>query len=96
MQLSGTFLQRTQHVFEPLLRRLQLELAQALLDGGLVAALIFFGPAPFADALLLRPQVFLNDALLCHHLALGEPPFRLDRLEVSTLLCGQALLSQHL
>ena len=45
MQLSGAFLQRTQHVFEPLLRRLQLELAQALLDGGLVAALIFFGCA---------------------------------------------------
>jgi hypothetical protein len=64
VQLLGAFLQWTQRLLEPVTSRLQLELPQLLFDRGFTAAIFLFGLQLLAEALLFRPELFLDDAVL--------------------------------
>jgi len=48
---------------QPLARRLEFHLPQLLFDRGFSLQVLFFGDPLLAQALLRRPQLFLDDAL---------------------------------
>ena len=96
MELCRPFLQRAEHVLQPLASRFELELPQPLLDGGLALALFVFGLELQADPLLLDPEILLDHVLLGLLAALLEPMLGLDHIQPTALLGRLALLAEHL
>ncbi len=96
VELLGPFFERAQRLLQSLPGSFQLELAEALLNRGLAAPLLFLGVQFSAVALLHDPQLLLDDALLGLLPTLLEVLFGFDRFELSALLGGLPLFGQHL
>jgi hypothetical protein len=67
-------------------------LTELLFDGELAAALFVFGDALLTKSFLLRPELFLKDALLSREPALLQPNLLLRHLNTPPLLRCAALL----
>ena len=96
MQLCRPFLQRAEHILQPLAGRFELELPQPLFDGGLAQSFFVFGLELQANTLLLDPKVLLDDVLLSLLAALLESMLCLDHIQPTALLGRLALLAEHL
>ena len=96
VQLAGSLFQWTQRVLQSLTGGLQLELPQPLLHFGFSAVLLLLGAELRPHALLLDPELLLDQALACGDLRGLQPALGLDRLQTAALLSRPTLLAQEL
>jgi len=96
VQLLGALLQWAERLLQALARGLQFELAQLLLDGGFAPTLLVLGQALLAEALLLRPELFLDETVLGGATPLVRLPLLFDSVDAAAFFGGAALLGQEL
>src|SRR5262249_19681 len=85
VQLLCAFLQRTRRLLEPFPGGLQFHVSQLLLDCGLALDFLFFSQPLLSDALLLRPELLLHQALLGEPTPLVRPKILFDGVNSSPL-----------